>query len=110
MNDCRMLSAWDNEAVNLVLIRRSQAEVPRQSYRSGRLICIEGCSAPAFTNRRLYTNLRGNGSSRASVISWRLTRRSTRSSRRGTRKATGSACALSPLWGRNAGNVYRNES
>lgn len=57
MADFRMLSAWDNEAEDLVVIRRGQAGALRASCRSGRLICpIEGCAAPAFTTRRLYLN------------------------------------------------------
>lgn len=52
-----MLSAWDNKAEDLVVIRRGQADALRASCRSGQLICpIEGCSAPAFTTRRLYVN------------------------------------------------------
>ena len=52
-----MLSAWDNEAEDLVVIRRGEAEVLRERCRSGRLVCpIEGCSAPTFTTRRLYVN------------------------------------------------------
>ena len=40
-----------------MVIRRGQAEALRESCRSGRLVCpIEGCSAPAFTTRRLYVN------------------------------------------------------
>jgi hypothetical protein len=52
-----MLSAWDSEVEDLVVIRRGQADTLRERCRSGRLVCpIVGCSAPAFTTRRLFVN------------------------------------------------------
>ena len=52
-----MLSAWDNETEEIVVIRRGQADELRPLCHPGRLVCpILECSEPAFTSRRLYVN------------------------------------------------------